>query len=44
MFDRHSHEIAELEKRAKIDVFPKLSANAKQTAMNLPSPRIRSRQ
>lgn len=35
--------VAELEKRAKIDVFPKLSASAKQTAMNLPSPRIRGR-
>ncbi len=35
--------VAELEKRAKIDVFPKLSANAKQTAMPLPTPRIRGR-
>ncbi len=35
--------IAELEKRAKIDAFPKLSASAKLTAMNLPAPRIRGR-
>jgi endonuclease G len=36
--------VAELEKRAKIDVFPKLSASAKQAAMHLPEPQIRSRQ
>lgn len=35
--------IAELEKRAKMDVFPKLSASAKQRAMELPAPRIRGR-
>ncbi len=35
--------IAELEKRAKIDVFPKLPASAKERVMNLPSPRIRGR-
>lgn len=36
--------VAELEKRAKIDPFPKLSASAKQTAMSLPTPRLRGRQ
>ncbi len=35
--------IAELEKRAHIDVFPKLPASAKQKAMRLPEPRIRGR-
>ncbi len=35
--------IADLEKRAKIDVFPKLAASARQQAMALPAPRIRAR-
>ncbi len=36
--------LAELEKRAKIDPFPKLPDSARQKAMSLPEPRIRSRQ